>query len=134
MRIRRKCRDNESEHGGAIGLAVLNHVFIAQSQSVFGVLHALGHNRMQLAGRVLVETGFTIAAAWVFSAIMALIGMLTRRFAVFESLGLTIGLFNITPWLYTLPIPLVVLAVTGGTTARTLSRLDPVSIIERRSI
>jgi cadmium resistance protein CadD (predicted permease) len=54
------------------------------------------------------------------------------RFGVFTPLGLTLNLFNLTPWLFTLPIPVAVLAVTGATIARTLSKLDPVSIIERK--
>jgi ABC-type lipoprotein release transport system permease subunit len=116
----------------AISLAVLNYIFASQRQSEFGVLHALGYGRWQLVGRVLRETAFTTGTAWGLSAIIGLIGLLYLRFGVFTPLGLTFNLFNVTPWLYTLPIPAVVLAVTGGTTARTLSKLDPVSIIERR--
>ena len=57
---------------------------------------------------------------------------LILRYALYTSLGLTFNLFNITPWLYTLPIPIAVLVVTTATTAQTLSRLDPVAVIERR--
>ncbi len=116
----------------AVSLAVLNYIFASQRQSEFGVLHALGHSRLQLVGRVLWETAFTTGTAWGLSAIVGLIGLLYLRFGVFAPLGLTFNLFNVTPWLYTLPIPAVVLAVTTSTTARTLSKLDPVSIIERR--
>jgi hypothetical protein len=47
-------------------------------------------------------------------------------------MGLRLDWTNPTPWIFTLPIPAVAIAVTAGTTARTLSRLDAVSIIERR--
>jgi hypothetical protein len=116
----------------AIALAALNHIFVSQRQSEFGVLHALGHGRWRLVWRSVRETAFTTGAAWGFSAILCLIGMLSLRLAVFAPLGLTFDLFNLTPWLFTLPIPVAVLTVTGGTIARTLSRLDPVAIIERR--
>ena len=116
----------------AIGLAVLNYILISQRQSEFGVLHALGYGRRQLVGRVLGETAFTAGIAWGLSGIIGLMGMLLLRYAVFVPLGLSFDLLNITPWLYTLPIPVVVLAVTTGTTARTLSKLDAVSIVERR--
>jgi len=116
----------------AIGLAVLNYIFISQRQAEFGVLHALGYDRQQLVRRVLGETAFTTGIAWGLSALIGLIGMLVLRFALFAPLGLTFDPFNLTPWLYTLPIPVAVLAVTTGTTARTLSKLDAVSIIERR--
>ena len=117
----------------AIGLAVLNHIFTSQRQSEFGVLHALGYGRMQLVGRVLGETAFTTGIACGLTAVLCLIGALFLRSAVFAPMGLSFDLFNITPWLYMLPIPAVVLVVTTSTTARTLSKLDPVSIIERRS-
>jgi ABC-type antimicrobial peptide transport system permease subunit len=116
----------------AIALAVLNYIFISQRQAEFGVLHALGYGRWRLVGRVLWETAFTTGTAWGLSAIIGLIGLLYLRFGVFAPLGLTFDLFNITPWLYTLPIPVAVLAISAGTIARTLSKLDPVAIIERR--
>ena len=116
----------------ALGLAVLNYVYISQRQSEFGVLHALGYGRLQLVGRVLGETALLTGIAWAATALLWLIGMLCLRFLVFAPQGLTFNLLNLTPWLYTLPIPVAVLAVTSGTTAWTLSRLDPMSIVERR--
>jgi ABC-type antimicrobial peptide transport system permease subunit len=111
---------------------VLNYVFISQRQSEFGVLHALGYGRLRLVWRTVRETFFTTGVAWAFSAILCLMGLLSLQFGVFAPLGLRLNLLNLTPWLFTLPIPISVLAATTGTTARTLSELDPVSIIERR--
>jgi hypothetical protein len=74
----------------------------------------------------------TTGIAWGVTAIVCLGAILGVRWAVFGPMGLTFDLFNPTPWLYTLPIPVLVLAVTAGTAAWTLSKLDPVSIIERR--
>jgi hypothetical protein len=116
----------------AVGVAVLNYVLTSQRRAEFGVLHALGYGRMQLVRRVVGETAFTTGSAWGLSAILSVIGMLCLRVGVFAPRGLTFDLFYLTPWLYTLPIPVAVLAVTTGTTARTLSKLDPVSIVERR--
>jgi ABC-type lipoprotein release transport system permease subunit len=116
----------------ALGLAVLNYVFVSQRQAEFGVLHALGYGRRQLVRRVLRETAFTTGLAWGLSAIVVLIGMFCLRFGLFAPLGLRFDLFKITPWLYTLPIPVAVLVVTACTTAWTLSKVDAVSIVERR--
>jgi ABC-type antimicrobial peptide transport system permease subunit len=116
----------------AVGLAVLNFIFVSQRQGEFGVLYALGYGRWQLVRRVFKETALTTAVAWGFSAVIGLTGLLCLRFGVFGPLGLDFDLFSITPWLYTLPIPLVVLIVAAGVTVWTLSKLDPVSIIERR--
>jgi len=116
----------------AIALAVLNYIFVSQRQSEFGVLHALGYGRLRLVWRTMREAAFTTGAAWGLSAILCLIGLMYLQFRVFTPLGLRLNFLNLTPWLFTLPIPVAVLAVTTGTIARTLSRLDPVSIIERR--
>lgn len=116
----------------AIGLAVLNYVFLGQRQTEFGTLYALGFNRSQLVGRVLGETAFTTGIAWALSVAICLAGALLLRFVIFAPLGLAFNLFNITPWLYTLPIPIAVLAISAGTTAWTLTKLDPIAIIERK--
>jgi ABC-type antimicrobial peptide transport system permease subunit len=117
----------------AIALAVLNYIFAVQRQSEFGLLHALGYNRLRLVWRTVRETLFTTGIAWGLSAILCLVGLLSLQYGVFAPLGLRLDLFNLSPWLFTLPIPIAVFAATTGTTARTLYRLDPVSIIERRS-
>jgi ABC-type antimicrobial peptide transport system permease subunit len=116
----------------AIALAVLNYISVSQRQPEFGVLHALGYGRLQLVWRSVGEMAFTTGAAWGLSAVLCLIGLLYLQLGVFTPLGLRLNLFNLTPWLFTLPIPVAVLAVTTGTIARTLAKLDPVSIIERR--
>jgi hypothetical protein len=43
-----------------------------------------------------------------------------------------VNLYNLTPWLFTLPIPLAVVVASAGTISWMLSRLDPVAVIERR--
>ena len=116
----------------ALGLAVLNYVYISQRQSEFGVLHALGYGRLHLVRRVLAETAFVTGIAWGATALLGLIAMFGLRLALFAPKGLTFDILSLTPWLYTLPIPILVLVVTTGTTTWTLSRLDPMSIIERR--
>ncbi len=116
----------------AVALAILNYISVSQRQSEFGVLHALGYGRLRLVKRAMGEIALTTGAAWGLSAFLILIELLYLQFRVFAPLGLRLNFFNFTPWLFTLPIPVAVLTVTGGTIARTLSKLDPVSIVERR--
>jgi ABC-type lipoprotein release transport system permease subunit len=118
----------------AVSLAVLNHIFVSQRQLEFGLLHALGHGRWRLVWRTLREAAFTTGAAWWLSATLCLAGLLYLRFGVFKPLGLRLNLLNLTPWLFTLPIPVAVLLASGGTIARTLSKLDSVAIIERTAV
>jgi ABC-type lipoprotein release transport system permease subunit len=116
----------------AIALAILNYISISQRRAEFGALHALGHSRARLVWRAIGEATFTTGAAWGLSAILFLVGLLYLQFRVFAPVGLRLDFFNPTPWLFTLPIPVVVLAVAAGTLAWMLSKLDPVSVIERR--
>jgi ABC-type lipoprotein release transport system permease subunit len=117
----------------ATSLAVLNYIFVSQRQSEFGILHALGHGRRWLAWRTVREAAFTTGAAWALSILLCLAGLLSLRFGVFGPLGLRLNLLNLTPWLYTLPIPISVLLVTGVTMTRMFAQLDPISIVERRA-
>jgi ABC-type lipoprotein release transport system permease subunit len=116
----------------AVSLAVLNYISVSQRQSEFGVLSALGWHRLRLVWRTVRETAFTTTTAWGFSVALCCIVLLGLQVGVFAPLGLRFNFFNPTPWLSTLPIPIMVLVVTAGTIGRTLSKLDPVAIIERR--
>jgi hypothetical protein len=115
----------------AITLVVLNYVFISQRQSELGVLNALGFDRLKLIWRTVRETALTTAIAWVGSIVLCLV-VLTLQALAYTARGLSYNWANPIPWLFTLPIPIVVLLATSGTVAWTLSKLDPVAIIERR--
>jgi ABC-type antimicrobial peptide transport system permease subunit len=116
----------------ALALVGLNYVFAAQRQAEFGVLNALGLNRLQLAWRVVREALFTTGAAWLAGLLGCAAILLCMQQAVYAPVGLGIDFFNPIPWLYTLPVPVAVLAVSAGAIIRALSRLDPVAVIERR--
>jgi ABC-type lipoprotein release transport system permease subunit len=116
----------------AFALAVLNTIFFSQRQDEFGILHAVGHSHLWLVLRAVKETASVIAVAWLIGAAVCLALMVYAQANVFAPAGVKMDLFNLGPWLFTLPIPLTVLAASTGTIARMLSKLDPVSIIERR--
>ncbi len=98
----------------------------------FGVLNALGFGHLQLVWRVARETAAVVVAAWLLSLALCAAGLLSMQFGLYAPLGFRLDFFNPTPWLFTLPIPVAVLAASAGTIAWTLARLDPVAIIERR--
>jgi len=117
----------------AVALATLNHIFFTQRREEFGILNAVGRSRRWLALRTTKETGSVVGIAWVVGAALCGVGLLGMQSLVYGPRGLTLDFFSPTPWLLTLPIPLAVIAASVGTIALMLSRLDPVSIIERRS-
>jgi ABC-type antimicrobial peptide transport system permease subunit len=116
----------------ALALAGLNYIFIAQRQAEFGVLNALGFGRLQLVWRTVRETLFTTSVAWVVGLIGCAAILLGLQHALYAPIGLSLNFFNPTPWLYTLPVPVAVLAVSAGAVGWALSRLDPVAVIEKR--
>ena len=116
----------------AIALAILNYIFVSQRRDEFGILHAVGHSRVGLIVRTLRESAGTAGVAWLFGAACCLALVLGAHAIVYAPRGMTLDLTNIVPWLFTLPIPLAVVAASAGTIAWALSRLDPVSVIERR--
>jgi ABC-type antimicrobial peptide transport system permease subunit len=116
----------------AIALAVLNYVFFAQRRDEFGVLHAIGHPRKWLVWRTVRETGSMIGIAWLLSAVVCVLSLVGIQVGLYTPRGLSLNFFSPIPWLFTLPIPVAVIAVSGGMVARMLHKLDPVALIERR--
>jgi len=117
----------------ALALAGLNYICITQRRAEFGVLNALGFSRLQLVWRITRETLLTTAVAWLLGLLGCAVILAYLQHGLYTPSGLRLDFFSLTPWLYTLPIPIAVLAVSSGAVGWVLSKLDPVSIIERRS-
>jgi len=115
----------------AIALATLNYIFFAQRREEFGILHAVGRSRPWLVLRTVKETGGVVAVAWLIGAAVCVVSLVCAQATIYAPRGLSLDLFNLVPWLFTLPIPLAVVAVSTGTIGRMLRKLDPVSTIER---
>jgi ABC-type lipoprotein release transport system permease subunit len=115
-----------------LALAILNYIFFTQRHDEFGTLHAVGHSRAALLTRALRESVSITAVAWLIGAAICIAGLLAFQTHVYAPLGTSLNWTNPIPWLFTLPIPLVVVVANAGTIARMLARLDPVAIIEGR--
>ncbi|MBN1813314.1 MAG: ABC transporter permease [Anaerolineae bacterium] len=115
-----------------IGLAILNTISFAQRRDEFGILYATGHNRAKLITRSLRENVSIMVVAWLIGAAICIVVLFFAQATFYVPLGTSVNLTNPTPWLFTLPIPIAVVAASAGTIAWTLKRLDPVAIIERR--
>jgi ABC-type antimicrobial peptide transport system permease subunit len=116
----------------AIALATLNYIFFTQRREEFGILNAIGRGRRWLVLRTMKETGGILGIAWIVGAVVCGVGLLAAQNLVYSPRSLTIDLFNLTPWLLTMSLPLTVVLISTGTIAWMLSRLDSVSIVERR--
>ncbi len=117
----------------AIALAILSYIFFAQRREEFGILAALGHSRRWLVLRTVGETVAVVAVAWLLGAAICLAGLAAMQIGLFAPKGMALDLTSPTPWLSTMPLPLIIIGVSAGLVVWMLSRLDPVSIIEGRS-
>ena len=116
----------------AVAVGILNYIFFAQRLEEFGILHATGHGRRWLVLRTVRETASVVGLAWFIGAAICVVGLILAQVTIYASEGVSVNFFNTTPWLFTLPIPLVIVATSAVTIARKLSKFDPVSIIERK--
>jgi predicted lysophospholipase L1 biosynthesis ABC-type transport system permease subunit len=116
----------------AIALAALNHIFFTQRREEFGILNAMGRSRRWLVLRTVKETGSAVAVAWLIGAAVCVTGLVVAQETLYAPRGLSLDFFDLVPWLLTLPLPLAIIVVGAGTVARTLGRLDPVAVVERR--
>jgi ABC-type antimicrobial peptide transport system permease subunit len=115
-----------------LGLAILNAISFAQRRDEVGILYAMGHNRAKLVARALRENVSIMILAWLTGAAICIAGMFYAQATLYAPLGTSIDWSNLTPWLFTLPLPIAVVAAGAGTVTWALHRLDPVAIIERR--
>jgi ABC-type antimicrobial peptide transport system permease subunit len=116
----------------AIAVAALNTIFFSQRRSEFGILNAIGRGRSWLLLRTAKETGSAILVAWLLGAALCAAGLVLTQTAIYAPRGLSLDFANPVPWLFTLPIPVAVVAVSTSTIARALAKIDPVSIVEGR--
>ncbi len=117
----------------AIALAILSYIFFAQRREEFGILSALGHSRRWLVWRTVGETVAVVVVAWLLGAVICLAGLVAMQIGLFAPKGMALDLASPAPWVSTVPLPLVIIGVSAGLLVWMLSRLDPVTIIERRS-
>lgn len=116
----------------AVAMAALNAIFFAQRRDEFGTLYAIGRSRRWLTLRTVKETASITGLAWLAGAGFCILGLLGFQALVYKPIGLRLNVLSVAPWLFTLPIPLAVLLVTGASVTRTLYKLDAVSVIERK--
>jgi hypothetical protein len=116
----------------AIALATLNHIFVLQRREEFGVLNAIGRSRQWLVSRLIGETGSVAGVGWIAGAAVCGIGLVGVQTLFYAPRGLNLSVFNLIPWLFTAPLPVSIVLASAVTVARTLSRLDAVSVVERR--
>lgn len=116
----------------ALMSGMLANIYFTQRLVEFGVLSAMGYGRARLVRRIVSETALMTLVGWAVGAAISFGVLSYLAGTVFKGRGLFLDPAD--PWAYahTVPIPIAITVFAVATIAFRLSRLDPVSIIERR--
>jgi putative ABC transport system permease protein len=112
-------------------VGVVNRIAMMDRLSEFGLLHALGHQRVKLIRRLTLETAAFSGLGWVVGLGFALLVMLWIKNTLFYRLGMELDLFNLAPYCFVAPIPLIIIALAYRNSRKIFNNLDAVAIIER---
>ncbi len=115
----------------AFVVGIINRIAITKRLSEFGLLHALGRPKKQLIRRLTLETAAVAGIGCLIGLGMALVIMSWLRNSIFYNLGMELNPFNLAPFCFILPIPLITVVLTFLSIRRIFARLDAVAIVER---
>jgi len=115
-------------------MGMLMNIYQSQRLVEFGLLQAIGYTRAQLLGRMLRETALVIAGGWALGVASAYGLLLAARAAYMEPNAYALDPLDRVAYLYTVPIPVAVLAAATLTVVLRFRRFDPVAVVERRIV
>lgn len=118
----------------AIMMIMMVNLFFAQRVTEFGLLQALGFSKSRLVRRALAESWIVVATGWVCGVALSLLLLLSVRAVVMAPRGFYIDPFDLHAYIYTLPVPIVVMAASTLTIYARFRKFDPIAVVERRIV
>jgi hypothetical protein len=115
----------------ALVVGVINRIALTRRVEEFGLLHAVGYHKRRLIARLTLETGLMAGLGWGLGLGLAFLALSALKSSLYYAKGMDLDLGNLAPFLFTLPIPAVVIAFAALSARRMYRRLDTVAIIER---
>jgi len=113
-------------------MSLVNGTVILVVALMSGMLSAIGIPRRILLVHAVSETAILTAIGWIVGSGVDLAFMAGLRGSLFEPRGMLINPTDPLAYFYTAPIPVCITLFAVATVGYRLSRLDPVTIIERR--
>lgn len=111
---------------------LLSNIYFAQRLPETAMLAAIGYSRPVLLKRALGEVALLCFCGWLMGALLTLGTLWCIRTIFLAPKGLLLNLLDPIAFVFTLPLPITIALFALATIAYRLTRLDPVSIIERR--
>ncbi|HJP82021.1 MAG TPA: FtsX-like permease family protein [Fimbriimonadaceae bacterium] len=115
-------------------MGMLINIYLSQRLVEFGLLQALGYTKRQLLYRVLKETVSVVLIGWIFGVLLAYGLLRVTKAWLMDPRAFALDPLDPTAFLYTIPIPVAILAVASLTLIGRFQRFDPVGIVERRLV
>ena len=112
---------------------LLSNIYFTQRLPEVATLSAIGYSRGFLLLRAARETLVLCSVGWILGAITTVALMTLIRDFVLAPRGLLLNAIDPRAYTLTIPLPLFIVVFAIVTVSVRLSRLDPVSIIERRA-
>lgn len=116
----------------SVVVGLLNSIFFSARLDEFAILMAMGHTRMRLLVKVLMESFVLTMLSWVLGLLLAQGVLHWFRTSVLLPRGILIPPWMTDPVLFSLLLPVIAMIFSSFTVVRRLSTLDPVLLIERR--
>jgi len=111
---------------------LLTNIYFTQRLPEVATLSAIGYTRERLLWRAAKETILYCVLGWALGCLLTMTLLGSVRALLLEPRGLLLNAFDINAYVFTLPLPITIILFATATIGIRLSRLDPVSIIERR--
>jgi ABC-type antimicrobial peptide transport system permease subunit len=115
-------------------MGMLINIYLSQRLVEFGLLQALGYTKRQLLYRVLKETVSVVLIGWALGVLLAYGLLRLTKAWLMDPRAFALDPLDPTAFLYTIPIPVAILAVASLTLIGRFRRFDPVGIVERRLV
>jgi hypothetical protein len=118
----------------ALVVGMVNRIAVMHRLPEFGLLHAAGYEKRRIARLLALEMVVVACVGWGVGLLGAYALSLLLNATFFAARGTAINLTILLPLLFTLPIPLLIIAWVSVDVNHVLKRLDAVSIIERGNL
>jgi putative ABC transport system permease protein/lipoprotein-releasing system permease protein len=115
-------------------MALLMNIYQSQRVQEFGLLQAIGLSRNTLLRRILAESAIVVFLGWVIGLVSSLAFLSLIRKVLFDPRAFMLDPFDRTAYLYTVPVPIVIFAVSALTIWTKFHKFDPVGVVERRLV
>jgi hypothetical protein len=117
-----------------IMMAMLINIYQSQRLVEFGLLQAIGYTKRRILTRVLTETVMVILGGWAMGLVLSIGALKVADAVLMQPKAFALEVFDPKAYLYTIPLPICILLVAGGSVVLRFRKFDPVGVVERRLV